>query len=217
MMDDAVTFAPYDRDNVYLSAQQLGCQRGGRLLFQRLDFELEAGQAAALTGMNGSGKTSLLRMIAGLLPVASGKLKTPSNMSMHYIAHQSGLSPRLTVSEILSFWKNWLSVGASQAMGVEAALAYLGLAAQADFMSGDLSAGQMRRLALARLLVAPRPIWLLDEPANALDTTAQKQLQNLIKNHLDANGLVVMATHDQPPYIGQNIQLPELGGQLHGV
>lgn len=217
MMDKAVTFAPYDAEKVFLSARQLGCQRGGRVLFQGLDFELKAGEVVALHGMNGSGKTSLLRMIAGLLAIPDGALSAPPPLSMHYIAHQSGLSSRLTVSEILRFWQNWLGMGAALALDVEAALAHLGLGAQADHMSGELSAGQKRRLALARLLVAPRPIWLLDEPTTALDATGQKTLQNLIESHLAANGLVMMATHDQPVYVSQKIQLPETGGQLHGV
>jgi heme exporter protein A len=181
-----------------LSAQGLECRRGGRIVFSGLDFSVRAGQALALTGRNGAGKSSLLRLIAGLLPPAAGHLQFEGGDAeaslgeqAHYLGHQDALKTALTVSENLSFWIGYLGGGGS----ADDALAGVGLRDLADLPAGYLSAGQRRRLSLARLIAIRRPIWLLDEPAASLDASAQKMLASIMRDHLKSGGLVVAATH----------------------
>jgi heme exporter protein A len=150
-------------------------------------------------GPNGAGKSSLLRMIAGLLRIAGGRLALEAGdpelsigEQAHYLGHQDALKPALTVAENLAFWTRYLG-GGGQTAG--RALGAVGLEKIAHLPAGYLSAGQRRRLSLARLVAVPRPIWLLDEPASALDAAAQTQLTELMRGHLAGGGLILAATH----------------------
>src|ERR1700731_1192825 len=163
-----------------LVAVDLACRRGERLVFAGLSFRLAAGGALVLRGANGSGKTSLLRLLAGLIAPAAGRLtwgETPIDddlaghrARLHYVGHQDGVKPGLTPRETLVFWAAlrgcYIPCRASM---LDAALAAFALEAVADWPCRWLSAGQRRRGALARLVAAPASIWLLGEPARALD------------------------------------------------
>lgn len=185
-------------DLITLSAEALCCERGGRSVFQGLNFSVGAGQALVVTGRNGAGKSSLLRMIAGLLRVAGGKLALSGGddersigEQAHYLGHNDALKPALSVEENLSFWTAWLG-GAGKPLE---ALAAVGLESLAPLPAAYLSAGQKRRLSIARLIAVNRPLWLLDEPTSALDTAAQAMLLDLMRGHLADGGLIVAATH----------------------
>jgi heme exporter protein A len=181
-----------------LTVSGLGCVRGQRGVFRDVAFTLSAGEALALTGPNGAGKSSLLRLIAGLLPAASGRIELEGGAEdqtlpeqAHYQGHLDALKPSLTVAENLAFWIHYLG----SATPPDAALAALGIGGLADLPAGYLSAGQRRRLSLARLVAVPRPIWLLDEPTSALDAAAQVRLAELMRRHLAGGGMIVAATH----------------------
>jgi heme exporter protein A len=183
-----------------VTGSRLACVRGGREVFSGLDFTVATGEALVLTGRNGAGKTTLLRLIAGLLmPVAGTILVADGDDELtlaeqaHYLGHRDALKPSLTVSENLDFWAAYLGAGGAGARSE--ALAAAGLADLAHLPAGYLSAGQRRRLSVARLLAAPRPIWLLDEPTAALDVAAQARLAELMRSHLAAGGLIIAATH----------------------
>src|ERR1043165_2907192 len=181
-----------------LEASGLACVRGGREVFTGLGFSVGSGEALLVTGRNGSGKSSLLRMVAGLVRVAGGRLALadadPDQTipeQAHYLGHQDALKPSLTVAENLLFWARYLGGAES----VQGALAAVELAALADLPAAYLSAGQRRRLSLARLLTAKRPLWLLDEPTSALDREAQDMLAGLMRQHLAGGGIIAAATH----------------------
>jgi heme exporter protein A len=184
-----------------VTGHRLACVRGGREVFSGLDFSVAAGEALVLTGRNGAGKTTLLRLIAGLLMPAAGTLAVAGGdgeltlpEQAHYLGHRDALKPSLTVTENLTFWAAYLDDGrGGDARG--AALAAAGIADLAHLPAGYLSAGQRRRLSIARLLAAPRPIWLLDEPTAALDVAAQARLADLMRGHLGGGGLIIAATH----------------------
>ncbi len=180
-----------------LTGHNLQCDRGGRTVFRGLSFELAAGQMLQLTGPNGSGKSSLLRLIAGLGEASSGQLALDGGgtdltigQQSHYIAHQEAVKSALTVAENLDFWRGFLGGG-----DVEAAMAALDLTRLAHYHAGLLSAGQKRRLALARLALVPRALWLLDEPTVGLDTASQGRLTKIMADHLASGGLIIAATH----------------------
>src|ERR1700709_2021241 len=163
------------------------CVRGGRECFSGLDFEAAAGEALAVTGPNGSGKTSLLRLIAGLLTIAEGSIGLEGGEAeltlpeqAHYLGHRDALNPALSVLENLAFWRDFLE---GEAFDAGTSLAAVGLGHAAHLPAAYLSAGQRRRLSLARLLAVRRPIWLLDEPANALDTAGQNMFAALMGAH----------------------------------
>jgi heme exporter protein A len=177
----------------------LRCVRGGREIFSRLDFEASAGEALAVTGRNGSGKTSLLRLIAGLLAISGGsvilkggdaELTLPEQA--HYLGHRDALKPALSVMENLGFWRDFLG---GEAFDPAESLAAVGLDHAGHLPAAYLSAGQRRRLSLARLIAVRRPVWLLDEPTTALDDAGQSLLTTLMRDHLGRGGLVVAATH----------------------
>ncbi len=182
-----------------LSAFDLGCQRGGRMVFAGLSFAVEAGEALAIRGRNGAGKSSLLRLVVGLVRLGGGRLDLEGGdpeltlgEQAHYLGHQDALKPALSVGENLRFWSGFLG-GSSSDVGEP--LAAVGLAALADLPAAYLSAGQRRRLSIARLLAVKRPVWLLDEPASTLDAAAQEQLVGLMRAHLAGGGLILAATH----------------------
>jgi heme exporter protein A len=182
-----------------LSGRGVRCVRGGREVFSGLDFEASAGEALAVTGANGSGKTSLLRIIAGLLSAAGGSIgleggeaELTLSEQAHYLGHRDALKPALSVIENLGFWCDFLGGDASD---TPASLAAAGLDHAAHLPAAFLSAGQRRRLSIARLLTVRRPIWLLDEPTNALDAAGQSLFGALMGDHLARGGLIVAATH----------------------
>lgn len=167
-----------------------------------VSFHLDPGEALAVTGPNGVGKSTLLRALAGLLPLAAGRVAwiefgatrdpPPLAERLHYLGHADGLKTALTARENLAFAAAVL--GAALATPAEA-LERLGLGHVIDLPVAYLSAGQKRRTALARLLVAHRPLWVLDEPATALDRDARASLAAIMADHLAAGGLVIAATH----------------------
>jgi len=180
-----------------LIGEQLACRRGDRTIFAGLDFALGHGEAMVLKGSNGTGKTSLLRMIAGLIEPAAGRIALQGGspeltlaQQCHMIAHQDALKPALTARENLAFWGDVFGSG-----NVEQALAAFDLTAIAGLQTGLLSAGQKRRLALSRLALTHRPLWLLDEPAVGLDRASEDRLTALMAGHLERGGLIAVATH----------------------
>jgi heme exporter protein A len=182
-----------------LAGSGVRCVRGGREVFSGLDFEAASGGALAVTGANGAGKTSLLRMIAGLLTLAGGSivLEGGENELMlaeqaHYLGHRDALKPALSVMENLEFWRDFLGGEVSDAAE---SLAAVGLDHAAELPAAYLSAGQRRRLSIARLLAVRRPIWLLDEPTSALDAGGQALFTGLMGEHLGRGGLIIAATH----------------------
>lgn len=182
-----------------LSGRGVICVRGGREVFSGLDFEAVSGEAVAVVGRNGSGKTSLLRLIAGLLIPAGGTIVLDggdADMTLpeqcHYLGHRDALKPALSVAENLAFWADFL--GGERGDAAES-LATVGLDHATHLPAAFLSAGQRRRLSLARLLMVRRPVWLLDEPTNALDVAGQDMFGSLMRDHLARGGLIIAATH----------------------
>lgn len=193
-----------------LSGRDLSCVRAGRLVFRDVSFSLPAGEALVLTGRNGAGKTSLLRLVAGLLRAESGSLALEGGAAertigeqCHFIAHQPALKPALTAAENLGFWTDWFDGAGDPA----AALGRAGLGGLDDLPARLLSAGQQRRLALARLMTAERPLWLLDEPLNALDADGVKLLEGLVGSHLAGGGMVIAATHAALGFDARRLEL----------
>jgi heme exporter protein A len=189
---------PASSADLRLVADRLACERVGRRLFEALSFQLAAGEALLLTGPNGSGKTSLLRLIAGFLPPAAGVIELEGERERslgelcHYVGHLNAIKTALTVRENLAFWADYL---AGDRRHLAEAISGMGLAPLAEIPAGLLSAGQKRRLALARLRVAHRPLWLLDEPSVSLDSDGADLLRDLVEHHLAQGGLAVIATH----------------------
>jgi heme exporter protein A len=182
-----------------LSGRNVRCVRGGREVFAGLDFAAASGEALAVTGPNGSGKTSLLRMIAGLLTMAGGSIGLEGGEreltlpeQAHYLGHRDALKPALSVAENLSFWRDCLG---GETFDARTSLAAVGLDHAAQLPAAFLSAGQRRRLSIARLLAVRRPVWLLDEPTNALDAAGQSLFSALMGDHLKGGGLIIAATH----------------------
>ncbi|HWA01133.1 MAG TPA: heme ABC exporter ATP-binding protein CcmA [Caulobacterales bacterium] len=180
-----------------LSVERLTLARGQRTLFSNLSFEAAPGAFVELRGPNGVGKTTLLRAIAGFLRPASGRvafahIEEPA-LALHFLAHRDGLKAPLDARAHVRFWAGLLG-GRSDA--ADTALARVGLHAIADLPARVLSQGQARRLSLARLLVAERPLWLLDEPASGLDTGGRALLAALIDEHRARGGVVIAAVHD---------------------
>jgi heme exporter protein A len=182
-----------------LSGRGVICVRGGREVFSGLDFEAVSGEAVAVVGRNGSGKTSLLRLIAGLLIPAGGTIALAGGDAeltlpeqCHYLGHRDALKPALSVAENLAFWADFLG---GERRDVTESLATVGLDHATHLPAGFLSAGQRRRLSLARLLTVRRPVWLLDEPTNALDVAGQDMFGGLMREHLGRGGMIIAATH----------------------
>jgi heme exporter protein A len=201
-----------------LTGANIAIERGGRRLFSELSFAAAAGELTIVSGPNGAGKSSLLRAIAGLLPIAEGAVtleggETDQSIGeqAHYLGHANALKGALTAGENLQFWAAMLRTNGTRTGGepmpADAALDRLGLAHVIDFPVSFLSAGQQRRVALARLLVAYRPVWLLDEPTAALDASTQSRLAEILRAHLAHGGLVVAATHAPLGLPGRQVKL----------
>lgn len=185
-----------------LVLDSIACRRAGRLVFRDLCFRVGAGQAAALRGPNGVGKSTLLRQLAGLIPVAAGDARLGEislaadrqefQEQVAYAGHLDAVKPALSVAENLTLWAGIHGHGSDRAL---AALTRFGLDRIAERPAGQCSAGQKRRLGLARLLVADRPLWLLDEPTVSLDADAARLIAELVRAHVEAGGLALIATH----------------------
>ena len=180
-----------------LTAQDLTCERGGRIVFRDLSLSLRPGQLLQLTGPNGSGKSSLLRLIAGLNEARTGSVALTGGaddltlgQQAHYVAHQEPVKGALSVHENLAFWRDFLGGG-----DVDEALAAFDLSRLSSYPAGLLSAGQKRRLALARLVLVPRVLWLLDEPTVGLDMSSLSRLVEVMRRQLEAGGMIIAATH----------------------
>jgi len=182
-----------------LIASNLSASRGDRLIFSGLSFELGSSEALLVTGANGAGKSTLLKTIAGRLQPSGGSLtlegagEGPVHEHCHYLSHANALKPALSVAENLDFWRGFLGGDGNAA----AALEEVGLPGIDDIPAGYLSAGQKRRVAIARLLVAHRPVWLADEPTAALDAASEKMFARLANTHLASGGMVIAATHQK--------------------
>jgi heme exporter protein A len=182
-----------------LSATDLACRRGGRDVFAGVSFSIAAGESLAIRGRNGAGKSSLLRMVAGLVRVASGRLALEGGdpeltigEQAHYLGHLDALKPSLSVAENLQFWSAFFDADNAD---LSEPLRTVGLDALAELPAAYLSAGQRRRLSIARLLAVKRPLWLLDEPTSTLDDTAQVRLAEIMRAHLAGGGIILAATH----------------------
>lgn len=182
-----------------LSGSDLACQRGGREVFAGVSFSVASGEALTIVGRNGAGKSSLLRMVVGLVRIAGGRIALDGGdpelnvaEQAHYLGHQDALKPSLSVAENLRFWSGFLGTSAAD---IAEPLAAVGLDTLADLPAAYLSAGQRRRLSIARILAVKRPIWLLDEPTSALDAAAQEHLAEFMRAHIAGGGLIMAATH----------------------
>jgi heme exporter protein A len=183
-----------------LEALDLACVRGEKRVFAGLSFSASVGEALEIVGPNGSGKSSLLRIAAGFLPAAAGRLELKRDgavdpdrqTSVHLISHLDGLKAAMSAGETIAFYAGLFGRKAA----VDDSLTQVGLERQRDLPVQFLSAGQRRRLALARLLIAPRPIWLLDEPLASLDSKGRELVVSLITMHLAGGGIALAATHD---------------------
>ena len=172
-----------------LRVTDLAVSRGGLTILEGVSFALEAGQALILRGDNGSGKTTLLRTIAGLQDPVAGQVDCDPD-SIAYAAHLDGIKANLTVAENLGFWADVF-----QSNNLDAALEAFDLKGLLSRAANTLSAGQKRRLGLARLLLTDRPIWVLDEPTVSLDAFTVKTFGQIVQKHLDAGGAALIATH----------------------
>lgn len=172
-----------------LKVRDLGVSRGGISILEGVGFTLGPGAALVLTGPNGIGKTTLLRTVAGLQPATGGEVDLPPE-GLAYAGHADGLKATLTVAENLTFWARIFGQD-----GIGAALTAMDLVALADRPAQNLSAGQKRRLGLARLLVTGRSLWLLDEPTVSLDAASVRLFADAVRSHLAAGGAALMASH----------------------
>jgi len=188
-----------------LTVETLSARRGEDLIFKDISFTLDAGESLILTGRNGSGKSTLLRAVAGLLRPESGRvIWTSQNAEQgmraaeacHYLGHRNAMKAELSVRENLEFWQSFFgNFAGGQGMSIADAAEAVGLNGITHLPFGYLSAGQQRRMAFAKLLVAWRPVWILDEPTAALDVNAESVFTALIKDHLGKGGILLAATH----------------------
>jgi heme exporter protein A len=195
-----------------IAGEGLACVRGGREVFRDLRFVVNGGEILVVTGPNGAGKSSLLRLVAGLLRPSAGRLVVNGGdpdltigEQAHYVGHRDALKPSLAVHENLAFWIAFLH-GSGDVAG---SLASVGLSSLAHVPARYLSAGQQRRLSLARLIAVERPIWLLDEPASSLDAAGQGLLAELMQAHFARGGLILAAIHGALPLSAKELKLGE--------
>lgn len=208
-----------------LAAENLSAHRGEDLIFSNLSFELAGGGALLLTGRNGSGKSTLLKVAAGLLKPASGDIlfwydtarKAPRlSEAAHYLGHRNAMKPELTVRENLSFWKVFLGDHeGGKGLSIVDAAAAVELETVLHLPFGYLSAGQQRRMAFAKLLVAYRPVWIVDEPTAALDANSESLLSSLMREHQRSGGMILAATHQ--PLELSNVTRLEMRGFEFGA
>lgn len=189
-----------------LDVSDLAARRGDDRLFSGVGFSLRGGESLVLTGRNGTGKSTLIRVVAGLLPADEGKVVVTmpgvdiprAAEAMHYLGHRNAMKRELTVEENLVFWKSFMGdFAGGTGLGVESAAEELGLAELLHLPFGYLSAGQQRRMAMAKLLVAWRPVWLLDEPTAALDRQSDALFGRIMKGYLARGGIIIAATHQE--------------------
>lgn len=203
-------------------ADALSARRGEDLLFRDISFTLSDGEALVVTGPNGSGKSTLLRVLAGLLPQEAGTVRfvdggedRPAREACHYLGHRNAMKRELTVEENLTFWAEFMAKdGAAPGLDIDEAAEAVGLAGITHLPFGYLSAGQQRRMAMAKLLVAHRPVWILDEPTAALDVKADQMFAGLCQAHLAEGGMLIAATH-QPLGI-ENVKTLVMKGFEYG-
>ena len=193
---------PRSKDHVQLIAEKLFVERGSRTIIRDLSLTVAAGEAVILSGRNGAGKTTLLRALAGFLRPSSGLVRLEGGdhektvgEQAHVVGHANAVKANLTVRENVEFWARYLGRAAKDDTKVNLALEHFGLRDLAEFPVAYLSAGQKRRVGLARLLAAGRPVWLLDEPTVSLDSTSTGLLAKAIEGHVEAGGLAIIATH----------------------
>jgi heme exporter protein A len=207
--------------NHQLSANGLGLWRGGHRLCSGLGFSLQTGEALQLKGANGTGKTSVLRVLAGLGRVDEGEVywqgeplawNSDHRTSLLYLAHANGLKSHLTPRENYVFYQS--ITASSSEITADDALGRFGLTAESDRPCGNLSMGQKRRAALARLLASKAALWLLDEPLTSLDAAGAALVGDLLREHLSRGGLAVLATHQPLPGEGLPLKNLELGATL---
>ena len=207
------------------AGHDLACRRGERLVFTGLSFRVAAGEVLLLRGPNGSGKSSLLRCMAGLLSPTAGAQtwddqpialdRDAHGARLRYLGHQDAVKPALTVLENLALWQQLH--GVSDAAVLRRALAALGLDHLAELPARLLSAGQRRRVALARLLAAPAPLWLLDEPTTALDDDGVGRFARMVGDHRTGGGLVVLSSHGDPGVHGDILALADFAPRVEAM
>lgn len=193
-----------------LIAENLGGERGGETVFSGIGFTLEKGEALVVTGPNGVGKSTLLRVVAGLLPARPGRVLVEGGgedfptvaSACHYLGHLNAMKTALSVAENLRFWRSFQGDSGQAnsgegvpAPGVEDALRTVGLGGIGHLPFGYLSTGQRRRASIAKLLVSHRPVWLLDEPTAGLDKASEERFAGLMRAHLRDGGILIAATH----------------------
>jgi heme exporter protein A len=189
-----------------LVGQDICVDRGWRRIVEDVGFSLDQGKALIVTGENGTGKSTLLRALAGLLPLSSGQLRLedkgktfahPREIAghMHYLGALNAMKPALTVGENLSFWQEFLRGDREHGSSVTQALAAVDLAHVSDLPFAYLSTGMKRRIAIARLLLVDRPVWIVDEPTSGLDDSAAKRFAQLAGEHCRKGGILIAATH----------------------
>jgi heme exporter protein A len=187
---------------VQLVVKNLIIERGGRRVINDLSFAVSRGEALILAGANGAGKTTLLRTLAGYIRPLAGSVQLDGGdpeltlaEQAHVVGHANAVKSSLTVFENAAFWSEFLGPGAGGRAHIESALRHFGLDDLAEFPAAYLSAGQRRRLGLVRLLLAKRPLWLLDEPTVSLDVASTERLVSAVNEHTRAGGLAIVATH----------------------
>ena len=213
-----------DPGAVGLSVRELECTRGGRKVFAGLGFELKAGEAIEVRGANGSGKSSLLRLLCGLLPPSRGEVRWRDRpvragdahyaQELSYLGHASGMNADLTALENLQFSLH-VAGSARAASACREVLARLGLERRENDSARHLSQGQRQRLVLARVLLSARPLWLLDEPCAGLDADAERLFGEFLRDHLAQGGLAVVTTHRGLGDTSRATQFLDMDGLSH--
>jgi heme exporter protein A len=207
-------------ERMRLVAENLAVERGGETVFENIAFSLCDGEGLIVTGPNGVGKSTLLRAVAGLLPLMAGSLRFEGDadfaefgLACYYLGHQNAMKTALTVEENLHFWRDFAG---SPHLEIAESLEMVGLGEIGHLPFGYLSTGQRRRAAIAKLLVSYRPVWLLDEPTSGLDKASEAQFGALMRAHLDDGGMILAATHH--PLGLENVQRLEMRrGDQHGA